>query len=382
MVIVDACHLTSKYGGIAMSACAHDGANQIVPLAIGIADVENEDNWVYFLNNLRSAIPSLATAGMVFMHDRQKGLQNARMSIFPQSHESICVFHLEKNVNSRFKSVFQKKLWVAAKATTQTGFETCLEEIGEMNSEAADYLRKKSEPKKWARYLFPVARFGCLTSNAAESLNSWIKPLRDRSHLALLVGWIRYIVGLFLRRKEIYQAVETDVPENIQQQLKEKIEKGKRLNALRYGEGIFEFVSGNGRISHVVNLDNRSCSCGEYMEYQFPCIHVAAVIRDMPLEQQYSFIHPSYLTESLRSVYGASTTPVALDRLTSDGHTIPPKIKRRAGRPSKTRKRSRGEKDEEKRKACGICGQKGHNKRTCKSEPQADKPNECKKRKI
>ncbi|KAH6583813.1 hypothetical protein BASA60_001249 [Batrachochytrium salamandrivorans] len=48
MVILDACHLRSKYGGVVMSAVSHDGEGSIVPLAVAIASIENKDNWVFF----------------------------------------------------------------------------------------------------------------------------------------------------------------------------------------------------------------------------------------------------------------------------------------------------------------------------------------------
>ncbi|KAH9265704.1 hypothetical protein BASA83_010992 [Batrachochytrium salamandrivorans] len=36
MLIVDACHIKSKYGGVIMAASAHDGDNHIIPIAIGL----------------------------------------------------------------------------------------------------------------------------------------------------------------------------------------------------------------------------------------------------------------------------------------------------------------------------------------------------------
>lgn len=164
MVVADACHLRSQYGGVVMSACAHDGEGKIVPLAIGIADIENEDNWTYFLRQLRSAMPELGNPGMAVVHDREKGLHNAKTSVLPSSHESVCVFHLEKNVNALFKSKFLGNIWAAAKATTVVDFEATMQDIERMNVEAASYLRG-ANPAMWAASMSPVPRFGCTTSN-------------------------------------------------------------------------------------------------------------------------------------------------------------------------------------------------------------------------
>ncbi|KAH9265815.1 hypothetical protein BASA83_010948 [Batrachochytrium salamandrivorans] len=65
MIILDACHLRSKYGGVVMSAVVHDGKDSIVPLAVAIASIENEDNWVFFFCQICflpfQSYPSLAS---------------------------------------------------------------------------------------------------------------------------------------------------------------------------------------------------------------------------------------------------------------------------------------------------------------------------------
>ncbi|KAH6568466.1 hypothetical protein BASA62_005454 [Batrachochytrium salamandrivorans] len=65
MIILDACHLRSKYGGVVMSAVAHDGEGSIVSLAVAIASIENKDNWVFFFCQICSlpfqSYPSLAS---------------------------------------------------------------------------------------------------------------------------------------------------------------------------------------------------------------------------------------------------------------------------------------------------------------------------------
>jgi len=155
IVILDACHIKSLYGGIILSACSHDGEGRIVPLAVGVAEVENEFTWTYFLENLVKAIPSIDNVGIVVMHDREKGLHNAHQNILPNSHESICVYHLEKNVNYNFKSKFKGKIWAAAKAYKNIDFEKTIEEISKLNLNAAIYLIN-SNPVTWARSKFPV----------------------------------------------------------------------------------------------------------------------------------------------------------------------------------------------------------------------------------
>jgi hypothetical protein len=83
LVILDACHSRSRYGGIIISLCSPDGNGQIVPLAIGIAYVEDESSSSSFLSVLKQSIPAIFYCGISVVHDREKGLHNAQLNILP-----------------------------------------------------------------------------------------------------------------------------------------------------------------------------------------------------------------------------------------------------------------------------------------------------------
>jgi hypothetical protein len=136
MVILGACHVKSKHQGVIFSASAHDGVGKIVPLAVGIAHIEDQGNCTFFLENIKTAIPEVKLEGMVIMHDREKGLHAAQVVVFPLAQESICAFHLEKNVNVRFKSKFEGLIWKATKSTTSVEYEAAIDGIRQANPEA------------------------------------------------------------------------------------------------------------------------------------------------------------------------------------------------------------------------------------------------------
>jgi zinc finger SWIM domain-containing protein 3 len=256
LIIVDACHLRSKYGGIIMSACAHDGTGKILPLALAIAEVENESNWTFFFRKLGAAIPCIKNRSITLMHDREKGLLAAQVSTLPDTYESVCVFHLEKNVNSIFKSKFNGKIWAAAKAPTIAKFEETMKEISILNPEAAKYLRE-TNPSLWAMSLFPVPRFGCLTSNSAESLNSWMKDLREGSHLSLLIKWISKVATLMYKRKMQFLAEDKDLPVSILKKLKENTLEGMKRDISQFSETGIEVVDPKTGNMRVVKLDQQ-----------------------------------------------------------------------------------------------------------------------------
>jgi zinc finger SWIM domain-containing protein 3 len=363
MIIVDACHLRSRYGGVIMSACAHDGEGKIVPLAVGIAEVENESNWTYFLCQLSISIPEIMNEGLVVMHDREKGLQNAQFAVLPNSYQSICVFHLEKNLNARFKSKFQGKVWSAAKAFKQGGFEEALADIGTINADAETYLRH-SNPTLWARSVFPVPRFGCTTSNSAESLNSWMEPLRSTSHLNLLIKWVSAVSGLWFKKTEELQSEKELLTKTVQKKLVSNIQDGNRMHVVQFSETGFQVFNPQSNRTRIVDLKSNECSCGEFKEFMFPCRHAATAISKLKRPHS-NYMHASYLKDSLCLVYGIPLIPVDMEDVASDSASLPPNVKRKAGRPKTVRIRSRGEMDEENQLICSSCGQKGHNKRTC-----------------
>jgi hypothetical protein len=88
---------------------------------------------------LSTAIPEIKRKGIIVMHDMEKGLYNAQVAILPNSLESICVFHLEKNVYSKYKSKFKGKIWAvtAAKAFNESDFNKAFAEISALNPQAA-----------------------------------------------------------------------------------------------------------------------------------------------------------------------------------------------------------------------------------------------------
>ena len=97
--------------------------------------------------------------------------------------------------------------------------------ITEINAEAAKYLQN-TNPTLWATSMFPVPRIGCITSNSAESMYSWINESRNGSHLNFLVNWISKVAGMFYKRNSLYRKISTTFPESTQHKLNENIQEG------------------------------------------------------------------------------------------------------------------------------------------------------------
>ncbi|KAH9273261.1 hypothetical protein BASA83_004553 [Batrachochytrium salamandrivorans] len=320
MLIVDACHIKSKYGGVIMAASAHDGDNHIIPIAIGLYNIENEMNWKHFFLKLAEAIPEIK------------------------------------------QPKFGGQIWAAAKAGSQVKHDEAMATIAEIDCDAAEYL-KNSDPKRWARSHFPVPRFGTVTSNSAESLNSWMEEYRDKSHLGILACWVSHSARLLYSRKQEYANADTVLSPRSFRTFNQNRDNGRRHQMFQTGDHLFKVTSLTSGYTRMVNLETKTCSCMEFQEMQFPCAHAALAISTnrQPVNQ---FVDRSYLLSSLQSAYSQQIVSVDLDTINCDEALQSPNVVKKAGRPRKVRLRSRGEVDDNDRYAYKGCGLLGHNVRT------------------
>jgi hypothetical protein len=367
MLIVDACHIKTKFGGVIMAASAHDGDGHLVPLAIGLYAIENEENWRHFFGKLILAIPDVDQPGITVMHDREKGLHQAQTQLLPLSHESICVWHLEKNVNAIFKSKFNGRIWAAAKAFVDVKYNCAMEAIAAIDPEAAAYL-VQADPTRWASCHFPVPRFGTVTSNSAESLNSWMEEFRDQSHLGILAGWVSHTARLVYSRKQEYRNAASILSPRSMRKFNDNRDIGRRHQVFQTGDLLFEVMNLTSGTIRIVDLGAKTCSCREFQEMLFPCAHAAVAVAKIrqPIDR---FVHSTYLVRSLQAVYSKEVISVDLETLEYNEGLEPPTVTRKAGRPRKIRLRSRGDVAQEDRYYCRQCGQQGHNSRTCDRRP-------------
>lgn len=191
-----------------LAATATDANGSLFPVAFAIVDIENDDNWHWFLQLLHRVIaensPEFLQGNILtFLSDRQKGLLEAVENIFPGSPHGYCLKHLEENFRRMFKNVeLCSLLWKAARATTVEEFNKCLEAMNKIDQRAIPWLQTNADPKHWAELYFEGYRYGHLTSNIAESLNSWLLPAREQPILAMLEAIRHQLMSWFATRRE------------------------------------------------------------------------------------------------------------------------------------------------------------------------------------
>ncbi|XP_013589304.1 PREDICTED: uncharacterized protein LOC106297647 [Brassica oleracea var. oleracea] len=191
VLVVDATHLKTVYGGVLFVATAQDPNHHHYPIAFGVADVISD-------------LP-----GLVFLSDRNKGLIKAVHQVFPQAAHGYCIWHLSQNVkgyvrNNRETCAF--KFMECAHAYTEAEFLVLYDAFGRKYPSAAEYLDKSCEQKKWARCYFEGVRYNVDTTNSVESFNGVIKDARKFTLLPMFDFIIGKIVEWF--NKHMKEAAE------------------------------------------------------------------------------------------------------------------------------------------------------------------------------
>jgi hypothetical protein len=97
---VGSTRLNGRWCGQLATACGVDGQNWMYPVAFGFFGTETQDNWTWFMENLRKAIgdPPL----LVVSSDAWKGLANAVKVVFAHVEQRECFRHLMENYVKRF----------------------------------------------------------------------------------------------------------------------------------------------------------------------------------------------------------------------------------------------------------------------------------------
>ncbi|KAL9830731.1 putative MULE transposase domain-containing protein [Arabidopsis thaliana] len=101
VIVVDAIHLKTVYGGMLVIATAQDPNHHHYPLAFGIIDSEKDVSWIWFLEKLKTVYSDVP--GLVFISDRHQSIKKAVKTVYPNALHAACIWHLCQNMRDRVK---------------------------------------------------------------------------------------------------------------------------------------------------------------------------------------------------------------------------------------------------------------------------------------
>ncbi|KAL3527399.1 hypothetical protein ACH5RR_012055 [Cinchona calisaya] len=285
--------------------------------------------------------------------------------------------------------MLRKLFWRAARAYTKTKFKEAMTQMKVLKPKAHDWLCKIPF-EMWARHSFLAdLKNNHITNNLAESFNSWVGKFRGKPILTLMESLRSKLTSRIQKRFGKACSWPKIVVPNVIEKLNKHASICRSCTML-FASGD-EFQVKDNEVSHIININQRTCDCKIWNLTGIPCIHAYIVLinRRDNLENYY---HSSLTKATYMKAYNEMIHPVEDVKLWPDIEVepltvLPPELRRRSGRPRKTRRREQGEPPavgQSRRSTtlrCSRCEQYGHNKRTCEDGPKRDRKGNWKKRK-
>ncbi|XP_051122124.1 uncharacterized protein LOC127245332 [Andrographis paniculata] len=374
---LDRTFLKSKYLGTLLLATGFDADGGLFPLAFGVVDEENDDNWMWFLSELHNLL-EVNTENMprlTILSDRQKGIVDGVDANFPTAFHGFCMRHLSESFRKEFSNaMLVNLLWDAAHALTVIEFEAKILEIEEISQDAAYWIRRVP-PRLWATAYFEGTRFGHLTANIVESLNTWILEASGLPIIQMMECIRRQLMTWFNERRETSMQWTSILVPSAERRVAEALERARTYQVLRANEAEFEVISHEG--TNIVDIRNRCCLCRGWQLYGLPCAHAVAALLSCR-QNVHRFTESCFTVATYRKTYSQTIHPIPDKTLWKElsegdpdaGKAIemiinPPKSLRPPGRPRKKRVRAEDRGRVKRVVHCSRCNQTGHFRTTC-----------------
>lgn len=367
LLFLDSILLKSNYKGTLLEATAADGDDGVFPVAFAIVDVESEDNWRWFLLQLKTALSTCR--GITFVSDKEKGLRDSIVEIFQNEdvHHGFCLRCLSAQLIRNLKGQFSHEadrlmvedFYAAAHAPTPEGFQRCMDSIKSISTEAHNWVMQ-SEPIYWANAFFRGVRYNHISSFGG-SFYSWVSDARELP-ITQMVDAIRGKIMelIYMRRTESNQWLTRLTP-SMEEKLERESLKVRRLQLSKSTGNKFEV---RGDSIEAVDVDNCDCSCKGWQLTGLPCCHAIAVIGRLD-RNLHDYCARYFTTDCYRVTYSESIHPISdVDDPWQKGTSQFGTTLRPPGWP--TTKKVGSQEVVKRQLQCSRCKGTGHNKSTCK----------------
>ncbi|XP_057740508.1 uncharacterized protein LOC130957680 [Arachis stenosperma] len=317
IVQVDGTHLYGKYKGCLLVAVSQDGNNNIVPIAFAIVEGETSDAWHFFLSNLRQHVVTRDDVGLI--SDRHESINaaversNGAWSP-PRAFHMFCIRHIESNFLRKFKAPYLQKLVVnIGYSRTVREYEVRYERLRERGEAYTNWLNRIPR-EQYALAFDGGYRWGHMTTNLVECINSVLKGARNLPITALVKATFYRLNELFTRKR-----AEAEARINAGHVFSEIVTSKLHANQLASGNiqvscfdrqnEVFEVWEMPSRMEFAVDQRGLRCDCGEFQVDRIPYRHVFACCANQRLDWQ-MYVHDVYKMDQVRRVYRARFRPL------------------------------------------------------------------------
>ncbi|XP_019099759.1 PREDICTED: uncharacterized protein LOC104784231 [Camelina sativa] len=369
LIGVDGCFLKEKIKGQLLVALGRDADNAIYPIAWSVVQVENTDNWSWFVNRLKIDLELGDGDGYIMVSDRQKGLIKAVELELPKIEHRKCVRHIYGNLKKTHpdKKQLKKLLWDLAWSYNTRDYEERLERIHAYDSKVYEDVMK-TKPKTWCRAFHKIGSY-CedVENNSVESFNNTINKAREKPFVAMLETVRRLAMVRIAKRSAISYSHEGLCTPYVTRFLADEHKAASTCFVSPSTNGAYEVYLGYDK--HRVCLNARTCTCMKFQICGIPCEHAYGLMIKKTLVAE-DYVCEWFRTAKWRQNYTDGLVPQRGPRFwpSTGGENVYPPPKPDDEKIDKKRKKGVNEsptKKQPKQKKrimhCGICGAADHN---------------------
>ncbi|GJT90654.1 transmembrane 9 superfamily member 11-like protein [Tanacetum coccineum] len=307
---------------------------------------------------------------LTIISDGVVSIASAIKNVFPNAFHGRCCRHLLMNLREKCPRFISKEelFWKACKAYRISDFEERFSTLRDWLPSIANKLDMIGL-EKWARVHFPGMRYNYMTSNSAESVNALSRHSR-KLPICMMIDWfIKSLQQWYFEHRQTADEHKHELTPWAEAKLAQRIAKSATWTvrpAANYLYNVVDYYK-----NATVDLNTRTCSCGQWQLSGLPCGHLIAVMRHLRQSSANQFAFSCFKTSVWRASYNEVIYdvghPSEWDKPDGLIIVLPPVMdKRLPGRPrNRDRFRSKGEQITQK--SCTRCFKGGHNRRDCPS---------------
>ncbi|KAH7854428.1 hypothetical protein Vadar_013718 [Vaccinium darrowii] len=395
VLCVDGTFLTGKYKGVMLIVVSQDAENQLFPIAFAVVERETKESWGWFLDCLRCYVTQ--RTGLCLISDRHHGLVNYAKDEPswrpPYAYHRYCARHIRANYVRRHGQVAGRQVFCAATEIQPRKFERELNKTkrfivtdGPNKGKEKVYDDLMAIPlERWSFAHDGGMRYGSKTTNVVECFNGVLKDARHLPITAMVMTTFFKSVEYFndkVRKSLARMDAGHVYSEFASTKYDTWRQKSRRHTVVEFNkvEGIYTVQTPvnptspyKGNHLHVVKLNEGTCTCNKLQQWKIPCSHVIAICTYHNLDPLQYFSDYWKLESNIAMYSSLPFQPVYDEEYWPNyfGDTIVPDKDRLRGKGRPRYNRIRNEMDDfaesqpSQKQSCKLCGQVGHNRRTC-----------------
>ncbi|XP_054813400.1 uncharacterized protein LOC129314046 [Prosopis cineraria] len=383
ILYIDGSFLSGPYKGTLLSACVYNVDNKMFPVAYAIVGGEIVEEWSWFLQNIKNIIESREIA---LVSNRHNSIIRAIQAIYGYDRHAFCYRQVKENFGLEFLKVTRGKrkngvtkdaafklLDAIAYARLPSKFNIAMSNMMNFCLDLLQWLETHNDIDRWALTKFPHRRWDNITTNIAESFNSWVVKERKYNIVVFMYKHREKLAKKLHNSKVALEKWTNSVGVNVETKLKENVLRGDTLQADFYALNSVRVKTLN--VDVRVNLELRECSCMAWQMSGLPCPRVCSAIK-LSHGNIYQYVEEWYHLSCQEKIYGSNMIPIkTFDIPKPDTTTLinnlsqtflqPPLTSHPPGRLRTRRIESQFQ--YKKIYHCSRCGEAGHSRKTCKN---------------